>query len=159
MKIIGFITITFIIAIFGFSKQTFEYRISNNYSGPCIVFIDSTIGKKKQQNFVVIKNGLGRISKDLMSRSFEFVTLETNSKMEIIEAGLESKVDTNSRFIFQLGNGVVTLPTCKGDIKNVSFFVGKKKEFMDWSLKFTSEFEYFDSIGVDWCKYYYHDDK
>jgi len=67
---------------------------------------------------------------------------------------MEENIKDSSRYIFRLTKGTTTSSCIKGELGIVSFFVGKKSDYIKWSDKFHSELVFFDSIGIDWCKYY-----
>jgi hypothetical protein len=60
----------------------------------------------------------------------------------------------NYRYIFRLTNGSSSPGCDSSEIDLISFYVGIKEEYLQWSDKYHDDFEYFDSIGVNWCSFY-----
>lgn len=134
--------------------QNIEYQISDSYIGPALVFIypDNTYLMKGFD--VIIKDGLGAIDDNKMKRKFIFKSIESKTEIKIINIGSEEKISDNSRYIFQLTKDT-HYDICNEKILNVAtFFVGRKLDYAKWSDKHINEFSFFDSTGVDLCKYY-----
>lgn len=141
--------------LFGCKKgNLLVYNLSDAYSGPCIVFVYDTIIPNSQNN-IEFENGFSRITKKLLKRKFIFKSVESKNEIEIIPIGKIEYARPNVRYIFGLVNGYKTSSRCEvGDIYNIIFFVGTKEEYNKWTNEFNDEFTYFESIGIDWCKYY-----
>jgi len=129
-----------------------EYKISDKYSGPCIVFIypDS----KFIDNKIVIKDGFSKVSGGIMKKKFIFKSVENEDELIIIPIGKIEDVSNDKRYIFRLTQGQKHSHKCPNTIYSITFFVGFKNEYVKWAKTCDDEHEYFESIGVDWCKYY-----
>ena len=130
------------------------YEISDDYIGPCVVFISFNNKTEIDSNRVVVKDGLGMINNINMKKKFIFKSIEKQNEIKIVQVGKEGNIVDTNRYIFRLTKGNTTSSCVKGELGTVSFFVGKKSDFAKWSDKYYSELVFFDSIGVDWCRYY-----
>ena len=139
---------------FGCNSEKIVYNISDKYTGPCVVFLDIQNKIQDEGNRITVRNGLGAMNNNKMKKKFTFRSIETQSQFEIVELGKESSVGDSARYIFRLTQGNTTSKCVTGELYLVSFFVGKKSEYLNWSNNFYSELLYFESIGVDWCAYY-----
>jgi hypothetical protein len=138
----------------GCKPSVVQYKVSNKEVGPIMVFV---IPDKKQENKgsgVSIQNRLGVISESEMGKDFVFTSIENGSNIKIAEVGKEGKVNPHDRYIFRLLKGTIPSKCSYGDMNFVTFFVGTKLELEEWDKKYKDEFEFFDSTGNDWCKYY-----
>lgn len=141
--------------LFSCSTTGITYEVGDTYTGPCIVFIyDDIVGQIEARNSIKLENGLGRISKNLVNNRFMFVD-DSSNEMEIISIGKQDTVsDNSSRYIFELSKGTSSSRCSKTDLNVILFFVGTKKDYLDWSSKFQDSFTYFDVVGIKWCEYY-----
>jgi hypothetical protein len=141
------------IALLGCKKNRVIYEISDKYSGPCDVFIYKTDLREKS-NKVFVENGLGRVSEKMVTQEFNFFSKETHIPLDIIDIGKVEEATKNKKYIFELVYGYSSSKCTKEDLHLVFFFYGYKSEYLKWSKVYHDEFEYFDSKGIDWCKYY-----
>ncbi len=129
------------------------YEVKNTYTGPCIVFIYNKIGKNSVGNVVKLENGLARVSGTTIASRFTFVD-DASNEIIIIPIGKQDTVRSNIRYIFELSKGVSSSRCSKTDLNIITFFVGTKKDYIDWGNKFQDNFVYFDAVGIKWCEYY-----
>jgi len=149
-------TFLFLGAIFfwGCNIDVIEYEVKDDYVGPCVVFISFKDKVGIKNNKVIVNDGLGMINNTDMKKKFIFKSLESKAELEIIQIGKEENITDSIKYIFRLAKGNTTSSCIKGELGIVSFFVGKKSDYIKWSNKYYSELVFFDSIGIDWCKYY-----
>lgn len=137
------------------SKQV-VYRISNKYVGPCVVFIyESENVRLNSTDTIDLVNGLGRISSDKMKNKFIFQSNESSKELEVVPIGKEAETTDKERYIYRLGKSSSSSSCITNDLEKISFFVGTKLDLKEWSSHGHYDgLNYFDSIGIDWCKYY-----
>jgi hypothetical protein len=143
-----------VFALTSCEKKRINYEISDTYSGPCIVFIYKNGQLENKSNKVFIENGLGRISEKKISQPFYFFSKGMRTPIEIIDIGKLQEANKNKKYIFELVYGYSSSICVKGDLHLMLFFYGYKSEYIKWSKIYHDDFWYFDSIGLDWCKYY-----
>lgn len=131
--------------------KSLEYKITDQYSGPVIFFIYTDDIENPKLS---IDNGLGRISEDMMSREIYFTSTERKTKIHLVPDGQQDSVSDQERYIFQLGVGKSSNSCIDKHLALLTFYIGTKSEYNSWYNLYQDEFEYFDSKGVDWCKYY-----
>ena len=143
-----------IIAVFGCKKERLTYEVSDKYSGPCVVFIYKNEQYENKSNAVFIENGLGRVSENIVKQEFNFFSKEKHIPLDIVNIGKLEEANKNKKYVFELVNGYSSSKCTKEDLHLVFFFYGYKSEYLNWSKVYHDEFGYFDSMGIDWCKYY-----
>lgn len=143
-----------IISFLSCNAKIVEYKISDSYVGPCVVFVYSKDKILGNSDVVTINEGLGRIYESKMKQKFLFRSIEKGIEISIIPIGEESQTSDTSRCIFMLTKGSSDSNCLKEPLNIVTFFIGKKQEFINWGNKYNDELDYFESIGVNWCEYY-----
>jgi len=144
-----------ILMVLSSCKNTIEYKISDNYVGPCVVFIYQNNSIKNDSNNIVINEGLGRINSNKMSQKFIFKSIENNHEIPPVEIGHEETVVDNQRYIFGISKNTLDSKCDNKDLNTVTFFVGGKTDYLKWSDKYhNNELNYFDSKGIEWCNFY-----
>lgn len=131
-----------------------QYKISDRYSGPCTVFVVPSSKNKVKSEVILVDKGLGSIAEDKMKQKFSFNSMESGKELEIIPIGKDNEAKDSTRYIFRLTNDITSSNCIPGDIHKLSFFVGSKSELKQWSANYDDELEYFQSVGIDWCRYY-----
>lgn len=156
MKIKNFL-ISILILFYGCKGPNIEYLVSDCYSGPCVVFVyPNKIGIDNKIN---IDNGLGAIDNYHFNSPFVIRSLESRTPLEEVPIGEENKINDDYRYVFRLVSGSSDNSCVSYDVKSLSFFVGKKTDFLWWIKEYREELSYFESIGIDWCKYYHQVNK
>jgi hypothetical protein len=130
-----------------------EYKISDKYSGPCVVFVYSK-NKNDDNDNTLISNGLGKINKIELKKKFIFKSIENGNELEIVPIGKSESTNYDKRYIYQLVKGTRSSRCSINDLQIITFFVGTKIEYMKWAETYKDELDYFDSKKVDWCTYY-----
>jgi hypothetical protein len=139
---------------FGCNTDVIEYEVRDDYVGPCVVFVSLNNKVEIKSNTVILNDGLGMINHSDMKKKFIFKSRQSRVELEVIQIGMEKNITDSIRYIFRLTKGATTSSCIKDELRIVSFFVGKKSDYIKWSDKYYSELVFFDSIGIDWCKYY-----
>jgi hypothetical protein len=138
--------------LFSCKTEPIKYKISKYYIGPCVIFIYDQASSDKD---VELKDGLGKITKDQLNRLFTINNLEDNIELEGISIGKEGTAKDSSRYVFGLGEGSQSSDCSSKDIRHITFYIGHKKDYLDWSTKYHNDYlAYFDSVGIDWCDFY-----
>ncbi len=140
--------------LYGCNNKPVEYKISDKYTGPCIVFIYSSNEYINPNSSVIITNGFSKVNNNKMKEKFMFKSIENDIELEIIPIGKITSASNNRRYVFGLTQENQTVLKCQGNIHSLTFFVGHKDDYIKWVKNYDNEFKYFDSLGVDWCKYY-----
>lgn len=153
MKLNNIFIISLVVFLFGCENNTVEYCINDNYTGPCVIFIYNSKYNTKS-NKILIDKGLARINKNVMKKKFIFKSVEQNKELEIIPIGKTDIAKDKLRYIFQLTEGSRSSKCTTEDLQMISFFIGLKSDYINWSSTYHDELEHFESIGFDWCKYY-----
>jgi hypothetical protein len=139
----------------GCNENLVTYKIKDRYVGPCVVFIYENDSKVVlSDNVQINENGLGRITEQISKNKFIFSSLEGGNELKIIEIGKESNVSDSSRYIFRLVKGSSSSNCTKKDLNIITFYVGKKSDFLNWVKQNGDELEYLKLMGLDWCDYY-----
>jgi hypothetical protein len=138
----------------GCKSSIVQYKISDKYVGPCVVFVVPEHKLNKDGKIVIVKNGLGVISNVEVRNEFIFKSVETDAEMKIIGIGKEKDANNFDRYIYGLGKETKSSNCTYSEINFVSFFIGRKTEFETWNQKYRDELDYLDSTGRDWCDYY-----
>ena len=146
--------LTFLVVLTGCEDESIDYIVSDEYNGPGIIFIIPDTLSPIQKENIILQNGLGKISESNLKRRFVFKSKETHQELEIVPIGGEIKTLDNKRCIYELVSGMSNFNARKLEIKNVEFYVGTKQEFINWKKCRYNALDYFDSIGVDWFRYY-----
>jgi hypothetical protein len=131
-----------------------EYKISDSYVGPSVVFIYPNSANFINEDDIVVKDGLGVIKESEVKRKFIFKSIEKGAELQIIAIGDENQTTDNERHIFQLTKGSSSSNCSSKDLNLITFFVGNKADFTKWTEQGKDELSFFDSIGVKWCDYY-----
>jgi hypothetical protein len=151
ITIIIFIIGSYTISLYLNSKIVFQYRVKDNYSGPCIIFLDEN---ELNSNELIISSGLNIISQNVRKKTFIFKSHNTNKEIDIVPIGNKNHRDMNKRYIFNLSIGKQTSSCSDKIIQRICFFVGSETEFVYWKKNNLDEFNYFESKGIDWCLFY-----
>lgn len=153
MKI--FILICLAFFILGCKEKKISYLISDTYTGPCIVFVYPSLNSQVKYD-ISINHGLGRVDSRYLASEFHFVSLESNRDINVIPIGGDKNVQDSSRCIFELFNNTTSSSCIEGehDIRNITFYIGRKTDYTQWSNRHLGYFNYFEIAGVDWCAFY-----
>lgn len=140
---------------FGFcsNENTVTYLVTPNYEGFCVIFIKENI-KMDDTSKVNIKKGFGKMSNQSLKNPFVIKYLYSDTTIHIVEIGEEDSITDNKTHVFGLLKGSMGSPCQKEQIKLVSFFIGKKSEYLKWIGKYKSSLDHLDALDPDWCNYY-----
>jgi hypothetical protein len=149
----GLIFLTVFFVFFQGRLHPIHIAVSDHYTGPCVVFM---IPDSAQQtgNRLVVKNGLNVLSKGQERGYYTFTSIEKGSTIKIINSFREKEANDTDRYIFQPGSNTKTGNCDYRQLHFISFYVGRKADYLKWNKQYTEELVYFDSTGIDWCGYY-----
>jgi len=138
-----------------YSCKKVDYIVGSTYTGPCVIFVCGS-SKVVSDSGIVLKNGLGYIDKADLRKRFVIRPSKEQQELSIVEIGQEELVKDSGRHVFQLGMQT-TYANCSFEgVNAITFFIGNKYEYNSWSNRQQDVFDYFTSIGIDWCGYYKH---
>jgi hypothetical protein len=153
MKISIYLLVTLLLNC-NIKPVNFEYKIPDSYNGLCVIFIYKEAKDIDSNNILINKHGLSRISESNVNKKFALTSAETKNEIPIIQIGDEKNAVDGKRNIFRLAKGFSSSNCDNNDINLISFYVGFKEDYLQWSNKYHDDFEYLDSIGVNWCSFY-----
>lgn len=144
-----------IFALVSCKASLLKYKIHDNYVGPVVVFIYSNLRGSGSNNLVVInRDGLGIVERRQLNSKFIFISGKMETKMRIIDIGLEKEADEKKRGIYSLVKGNSSTKCSPHSLSMVLFFVGRKSDFENWSKMHKGELKYLEEKGIDWCSFY-----
>lgn len=132
-----------------FHKVT--YIIDDKYVGPCLILFVKNSPDRRFSYTAYTDNGIVKVPKEVANNPFVLRYSASDANIEIIPIGRTQSANDSSRYVFQLTNGYFERPECPGSIANISFFVGRKRDYIKWCTPYHDEFEYFKSKGIKWC--------
>ena len=148
-------TLIILLFLLGCQSKVFEFRVTDSFTGACVIFVENNLFNTNLA-YINVNSNLGMINKATTFKKFTFNSIETKEELEIIPIGKTESAEDGKKYIFRLAKGIVS-NDCNNnqEIENIVFYVGFKKDYMQWSTQYRNDvFDYLDSIKIDWCKYY-----
>jgi hypothetical protein len=153
MKVLSNLYLFLVVAL-GCSTPPTEYKVADDYSGPCSVFVYDDQYDNKSRT-VIIDSGLARVNTNQIKGTFIFKSLDTDSLIEIVDLDTFNYVEDGKRYIYDVGYTTTHPSDCDSTINSFCFFIGTTSQYNEFVKKYHNDYlEYLEVNKIDWCRYY-----